>query len=443
MKILFVNYLVLSILLAIIGERSSWAIPTIQSWQTANGVPVYFVPAPELPMVDIEVVFDAGSARDGDKPGLAMLTNNLLSEGAGGRSADQIAEHFDNLGTQLGYSVDRDMATISLRSLTATELLQPALEMLAILITQPDFETSTFERVRQQTLAGLKYQQQSPNAIAEQAFYQTIFADHPYATLVDGTPESVANLSPADLKAFHSRYYVANNALVAITGALERPAAEQLANRLVKQLAQGEKAPALPLVKPLVKAKTLHLDHPSTQTHIIIGQPGTARKDPDYFTLYVGNYILGHSGLISRLAKAIRQERGLAYSVYSYFFPLKEIGPFITSLETRNEQTQQALQVVQNTLRDFVESGPSATELEEAKQGITGSFPLRIKSNSNIIGYLAVIGFYQLPLDYLSTFNQKITAVTLENIKAVFQRRLQLDKLVTVTVGETSSSSSK
>jgi zinc protease len=443
MKTLFVNNLIIFVLFGLIGERFSWAIPTIQSWQTANGVPVYFVPAPELPMVDVEVVFDAGSARDGDKSGLAMLTNSLLSEGAGGHSADQIAEHFDNLGAQLSYSVDRDMATISLRSLTDTELLQPALEMLAVLITQPDFETSTFERVRQQTLAGLKYQQQSPDAIAEKAFYQAVFAKHPYATLADGTPESVAKLSPADLKAFHSRYYVANNALVAITGALERQAAEKLANTLVKQLVKGEKAPVLPPVKPLTEAKTLHIDHPSTQTHLIIGQPGTARKDPDYFTLYVGNYILGDNGLVSRLAKAVREERGLAYSVYSYFLPLKETGPFVAALETRNEQAQQALQVVQSTLHDFVEFGPSATELKEAKQGITGSFPLRIKSNSNIIGYLAVIGFYQLPLDYLPTFNQKIEAVTLENIKTVFQQRLQLDKLVTVTVGKNSSSPGK
>jgi zinc protease len=435
MKTGFVNLLILLLLVGLSSERSSWAIPTIQSWQTDNGVPVYFVPAPELPMVDVEVVFDAGSARDGDKPGLATLTNSLLNEGAGGHSADQIAEQFDNLGAKVSYSVDRDMATISLRSLTDTKLLQPALEMLAILITQPDFEASTFERVRQQTLAGLKYQQQSPDTIAEQAFYQAVFAEHPYATLADGTPESVAKLTREDLKAFHTRYYVASNALVAITGALERTAAEQLANTLVKQLVKGDKAPALPPVKPLAEAKTIHLEHPSTQTHLIIGQPGTARKDPDYFTLYVGNYILGDNGLVSRLVKAVREERGLAYSVYSYFLPLRETGPFVASLETRNDQAQQALQVVQSTLRDFVEFGPSTTELEEAKQGITGNFPLRIKSNSNIIGYLSVIGFYQLPLDYLQTFNQKIEAVTLENIKTVFQRRLQLDKLVTVTVG--------
>jgi zinc protease len=435
MKTGFVNLLIWLLLVGLSGGRPSWAIPTIQSWQTDNGVPVYFVPAPELPMVDVEVVFDAGSARDGDKPGLATLTNSLLNEGAGGHSADQIAEQFDNLGAQVSYSVDRDMATISLRSLTDTKLLQPALEMLAVLITQPDFEASTFERVRQQTLAGLKYQQQSPDTIAEKAFYQAVFAEHPYATLADGTPESVAKLIREDLKAFHTRYYVASNALVAITGALERTAAEQLANTLVKQLVKGDKAPALPPVKPLAEAKTLHLEHPSTQTHLIIGQPGTARKDPDYFTLYVGNYILGDNGLVSRLVKAVREERGLAYSVYSYFLPLRETGPFVANLETRNDQAQQALQVVQSTLRDFVEFGPSTTELEEAKQGITGSFPLRIKSNSNIIGYLSVIGFYQLPLDYLQTFNQKIEAVTLENIKTVFRRRLQLDKLVTVTVG--------
>jgi len=427
--------IVLFLFLSVLFGSTANAIPTIQHWQTDNGTRVYFVPAPNLPMVDINVVFDAGSARDSEKPGIAMLTNKLLSEGAGGQSADQIAEHFDNLGAKLGNSVDRDMATVSLRSLAESELLQPALDMLALLLAKPDFEAIALERVRQKRLSYLKYQQQSPDAIGEKAFYQAVFSTHPYATLPEGTAESVTTITRDEVKAFHQRYYVTKNALIVIVGALERKEAAKLANTVVSQLPVGKIAPALPPVPALREAQTIHLEHPSSQTHVLMGQPGMKRGDPDYFTLYVGNYILGGSGLVSQLGKEVREKRGLAYSAYSYFFPQRVAGPFWMNLETRNDQTTEALQVVQDTMRDFVENGPTANQLKAAKQGITGKFPLRIKSNSNIISYLAMIGFYRLPLDYLHTFNDNVEAVTLDMIKDAFKRRLNLDKFVTVTVG--------
>ncbi len=425
-----------SILLMLGFCHAALAIPTIQHWQTDNGVRVYFVPAPDLPMVDVEVTFDAGSARDGEKSGIAKLTNGLLSEGAGGYSADQIAESFDNLGAEFSNSVDRDMATVSLRSLSESQLLQPALEMLAVLLAKPDFDETSFDRVKQQMLVGLKYQQQSPNAITKKAFYSAVFGTHPYAILSNGTPETVAALTRDDVNAFHARYYVANNAMVAIVGAVDRPAAEAIAKTIVSLLPTGDVPPALQPVAKLSQAQTVHIDHPSTQTHVLVGQPGMARGDPDKFTLYVGNYMLGGGdGLVSRLAKEVREKRGLAYSAYSYFLPLRVAGPFIVSLSTRNDQTAQALQVVQDTLRDFVKNGPSEAELTEAKQGITGKFPLRIKSNSDIIGYLSMLGYYRLPLDYLHNFNNNVEAVTLEMIQDAFKRRLDLDKLVTITVG--------
>ncbi len=414
---------------------SVFAIPTIQHWETNNGAQVYYVPAPDLPMVDIQVVFDAGSARDGNKSGLATLTNGLLNEGAGGHSADQIAEHFDNLGAEISNSVDSDMATFSLRSLTEPEILEPALEMFSVILTNPDFEQIPFQRVQQQMLANLQSQQQSPSDIATRAFYKAIYGTHPYANLSSGTTASVTKLSRKDVKAFHSRYYVAKNALIAIVGAVNRKTAEALANKLVNQLPTGKHAPNLPPVAPLEIAKSVNINHPSTQTHILMGQPGIARGDKDYFTLYLGNYILGGSGLVSLLAEEVREKRGLAYSTYSYFSPKRVAGPFIASLKTRNEKVQEALKILEKTIRDYIETGPSEAALKKAKQGITGSFPLKIKNNSAILGYLAVIGFYQLPLDYLNQFNSKIEAITLEMIKYAFKRRLNPDKFVIISVG--------
>lgn len=422
--------------LLLLLSQTVFAIPQIQHWQTSNGANVYFVAAPDLPMLDVEVVFDAGSARDGNKPGLSMLTNGLLKEGAANLSADQLAEKLDDLGAKISASVENDMASVKLRSLTKPSLLQPALKLFELVLTQPSFDAVSFERLRQQSIISLKYQQQVASSIAEKAFYSAVFGNHPYAQLSNGTIEGVSGLTLDDLKQFYKRYYLANNATISIVGALNRKAAENLANEIVKQLPSGKLPAPLSEVAALTKGETIKINHPSTQTKILIGQPGVKRGAHDYFALYVGNYILGGSGLVSRLAEEVREKRGLAYSTYSYFLPLKVSGPFIASVATGNKTVDQALKVVQNTIRDFIENGPTEKELKKAKQGITGGFPLKIKSNSDIIAYLSVIGYYKLPLDYLHKFNDNVEAVTVEQIKTAFKQRLDLDKMITVMVGK-------
>ncbi len=415
---------------------ASPAIPEIQHWTTDNGTRVYFVAAPELPMIDLECTFGAGSVRDQGQPGLAYLTNQLLNEGAGGLSAEQLAEKLDDVGAQLSLSSDRDSASISLRSLNDAEPLSIALNTLRLMLSQAEFAQTPFARVQQQQLTRLKWQDQQPDSKIEKAFYQTVYGQHPYASPVGGTPESIAALTPADLKRFYQRHYTANNALIAMVGALDRETAEKIAHQLASALPTGEPLPPIPKVPPLTEPQTLHLDHPSTQTHLILGHLGVPRSDPDYFALYLGNYILGGNGLVSQLAEEIREQRGLAYSVYSYFYPQKETGVFLANLQTRTDQTPLALQLMTEKLRKFVEKGPSAEELQKAKQSITGQFPARIASNGKILSYLSTIGFYELPLDYLQTYSQKIEALTLKDIQTAFQKHLNLNHLITVTLGE-------
>ncbi len=411
------------------------AAPVIQHWQTRNGVRVLFVPAPELPMVDVRVVFAAGSARDDGKPGLAQLSNNLLSEGADGLNADAIAQRFDSLGAQFSGGIDRDMAWLSLRSLSDTRLATPALELLAKLLRHPDFPPQAFERERRRMLIGLKEQEEKPGQIAEKAFYKALYGQHPYATSPGGTRDSLKTLTRADAQGFHQRYYVAHNALLAIVGALDRKGAEQLAEMVVGDLPEGAAAPALPTVKELAAAQDVRKQYPSTQASIYVGQPGMARGDPDYFALYVANQVLGGGGLVSRLADEIREKRGLSYSVYSYFFPLERKGPFLMGLQTRNDQSGEALRLLRETLVKYLAEGPSDKELTAAKRNITGGFPLRIDSNSKILEYLSVIGYYHLPLDYLETFSSNIEAVSRERAHSVFKQRVHPDKLVAVRVG--------
>lgn len=415
----------------------------IDTWQTKNGAHVYYVSAPQLPMVDIRVVFNAGSARDGDKPGLAHLTSALLADGAGDWDTSQIVSRFDSVGAHFSTTSQRDMAVVSLRSLTDKDWFNTALTTMAAVVQKPAFPQSELDRERQQTLVALRNQQESPEALTQVAFYKALYNTQPYATPPLGTKDSVNTLTRQDVMDFYRKYYVAANAVVVIVGNVKKAGAKHIAQTLMQGLPSGEAAPALPAVAPVEKARTIRIQHPSTQTTIWVGQPGVTRTDPDYFPLYVGNHILGGSGFSSRILKQIRVKRGLAYSAYSYFFPMASKGPFVMGLQTKNDQASEALDLLNKTLDKFIAEGPTAKELADAKKNITGGFALRIDSNRKITEYVAMIGFYHLPLDYLQTFNKKVEKVTRAQIMDAFKRRIHPDRMITVMVGDLDKSASK
>lgn len=410
--------------------------PPIAHWTLENGARVYFIEARELPMVQLSVLFDAGSARDpSGRSGLAWLGNRLLREGAGGLTADEIAERFEDLGAEFGNDSQRDTASLSLRSLSERRLLDPALDLFARLLALPDFPEAALARERTRALVALRQSRQQPGEVASRAFYELLYGDHPYAGDPRGSEAGLQAVTRADLVAHHRRYYVGANALLALVGDLSRAEAEELAQRLLGQLPAGAPAAAPPAVAAPARAVQKHIPHPSSQSHILMGQPGVARADPDYFPLLVGNYTLGGSGLVSRLARELREKRGLSYGMYSYFLPMRERGPFVLGLQTKNAQRDEALAIARRTLAEFVASGPSAEELAAARKNLTGGFALRLDSNRKLVEQLALIGFYRLPLDYLDTFIARIEAVTLEQVRAALARRLQPDQMVTVTVG--------
>lgn len=425
----------LLVLLALLATGAAQALPEIHSWTTARGAKVLYVEAQELPIVDVRVVFDAGSARDGKLAGVAGLTNSMLGQGASGLDADAIAKGFEQRGAQFGSGSERDMAWVSLRSLSDDKLLQPSLTLFGKVLATPDFPQADFRREQQLTLTGLEYQLQQPKSIVENAFYHDVYGTHPYAANPDGDADSVAALKVRDLKAFYKRYYVARNATVVIVGDVSRQRAEAIAADLVDALPAGAKAPPLPEVTPLKKASLQFIEHPSSQSHVLMGAPGVRRGDPDYFPLYVGNHVLGGSGLVSRISEEIREKRGLSYSAYSYFIPMKRMGPYTLGFQTRTDKRDEALAVLRATVEKFIDKGPTDKELKASRNNIIGGFPLGVSSNSKITEYLAMIGFYDLPLDYLSTFTDNIKAVTADQIRDAFRRRVHVDDMVTVIVG--------
>ncbi len=408
----------------------------IQTWETDNGVKVLFVEAHELPIVDVRLTFKAGSARDGRLRGISSLVNGLLVEGAGDLNAEQIALGFESTGAELGKGSLRDMAWLSLRTLSDPELRDRTADLFATVAARPSFPADAIERDRKAMLAGLAQRRKDIGSVTEDAFFAALYPEHPYAIGPHGREADLKAITRDDLELFHRRYYVARNATLALVGDLTPAEARDYAHALTRYLEPGLPAEPLPPAAIPDRGRSVHVPFKTTQTHVTQGLPVLTRQDPDYFPLYVGNHVLGGSGFSSRLMQVIREDRGLVYSVYSYFMPMESNGPFRMALQTRNDQAAEASALMQQQLEDFIANGPTGKELEHAKKNITGGFPLKIDSNRKIVEYLALIGFYDLPLDYLDRFNERVLAVTAEQIRDAFRRRVPADRLIRVVVGQ-------
>ncbi|MCE5181250.1 MAG: insulinase family protein [Betaproteobacteria bacterium] len=419
--------------LLLAATAANAALP-IQHWQMENGARVYFVENHDLPLLDVSVEFPAGESRDDkSRPGVASMTQHLLTHGAGGMAEDEITRRLADIGAILGGSLDQDRAGLTLRTLSTER--GKALEIMTSALQSPDFPEAVLQREKTRSIADLKEAMTQPAAIAGRAFNTLLYGTHPYGLSSTLEPDSIAALRREDVVDFYRAHYRADHAVVALIGDVTVAQAKEIAMQLTSGLSRAGKAPQpLPAVD-MPKGEVRRIVHPAMQSHILVGQPGITRDDPDYFPLYVGNYVLGGGGFASRLMEEVRQKRGLVYSVYSYFLPMQQRGPFQIGLQTKREQADEALAVVQKTVREFVAKGPTADELKKAKQNMVGGFPLRIDSNGKILGYLSMIGFYQLPLTYLDDFSGKVEQVTAAQVRDAFSRRIQPDNMVTVVVG--------
>jgi zinc protease len=420
-----------------LAAGSAHALLPIQHWQTAGGARVYFVENHDLPMLDLSVQFPAGAGYDeAAKSGVAAMTNHLLQLGADGMTEDEIARRLADVGAQLGGRFTTDHAGLALRTLVSPRERRQALDTFGRILRRPEFPQAVLEREKIRIIGSLKEADTQPGTIASRTFYRLVYRDHPYALRSSGEVGTVGNITREDLQAFYGSHYGARHAVVSIIGDLSRAEAEAMAEEVTRGLPQGAaEEPPLAPVPALPEGVSRLIPHPATQAHILIGTPGMTRSDPDYFPLFVGNHILGGGGFVSRINDEVRQKRGLAYSAYSYFSPLKELGPFLIGMQTQRSQAAAALKLVRELLRDFVANGPSAKELADAKQNIVGGFPLRIDSNAKIHEYLALIGAYRLPLTYLDDFVANVERVTAEQVKDAFARRIDPERMVTVVVG--------
>lgn len=420
----------------------AWAVIPIQHWTHASGARVYLVASPSIPMLDVQIDFDGGSRRDSaDRAGLASATASMVSAGVAAQGAqpaldeNALSEAWVDLGAQLGVSAGLERLSVSLRTLTEPDLLERSLALAARQLAAPAWPEAVWQRDRQRWLGALKEAETRPGTPAGRAFAQAVYGDHPYGREVTAT--TLDAITVDDMRGFYRRHAVACRAQIVMVGAVDRAMAGRIADQLVAALAPNgcEPLPAVAEIAPLVQAVERRIPFDAAQAQVLIGQPGHRRNDPDFFPLFIGNYILGGGGFVSRLTTEVREKRGLSYSAYSYFAPGLHAGAFQLGLTTRPDQADQAVSVAREVVRRFVADGPTESELKAAKDYLVNGFALRFDSNRKLLDNVANIAWNGLPLDYLDTWTARVEAVTVADIRRAFSRVLQPERMVTVVVG--------
>jgi zinc protease len=406
----------------------------VQAVTSPGGITAWLVEDHSLPVVSIEVSFRGGAALDpADKQGLATLAVDLLDEGAGELDSQAFQGRVEDLAASLEFTAAEDSIDASLRSITAN--LAASLELLHLSLTAPRFDEAAVTRVRGQLLAQLAREQREPQYIAGRLWFRNAYDGHPYAAPRRGTPDSIARITEADMRALAKGRFAKNAMLIGVVGDVTPEALRPLLDRTFGGLAPAAAPGAVAEVAVAAKSPLLLAKLPIPQSVVTFGQPGIKRDDRDWYAAYVVNHILGGGGFSSRLTEEVRVKRGLAYSVYSALDPLQHSGLILGSVATENSRVEQSIDIIRAEWRRMRESGPTATELEDAKTYLTGSFPLSLDSTGRIAAILVAIQRDKLGIDYLEKRSALIDAVTLDDAKRVARSLLDPDQLSFVVVG--------
>ena len=418
------------------------ALP-IQQLDSYKGAKAYLVQTQSLPMLDIEISIDAGTRYDpASKAGLAIMTAELLDNGirSAGRNLTeaQIADEIADLGADIKIGVSGERAMILVRCLSRPDIRDRAIQLARLILSSPTYDSVIVNREKQRISAGLLEAETKPDFVLDRRFRKAVYGDYPLGNAV--TVKSIAGLSASDLKQFHQQFYRSDRVIVSMVGDVSKSEAQEIMQTLVKDLPQtGSSIPPLPeLARSPVEnlsEREITIPFDSQQAHIAMGMTAIARNNPDYFPLIVGNYALGGGGFVSRLMNEVREKRGLAYSVFSYFAPGQETGIFQAGLQTKNDQASMALDVMTETISQFIAKGPTQSELDAAKANLINGFPLRIDNNRKLLDNVSSIAWNGLPLNTLETWTEQVNAVTREQVESAFQKYLAMDRMKIVVLG--------
>jgi zinc protease len=422
---------------------SAQAILPIEKLDTYKGAKAYLVQTKTLPMVDIEVSIDAGDRYDpAGKSGLADMTAGLMNYGARGEkgllSEAQIADEIADLGANIGLSVGGERAILRIRTLSRKDLRDRAVQLASAMLSTPTYDSNILAREKQRTITSLLEAETKPDYVLERRFKKMIYGTYPLAD--SPSVKSVGAITVSDLQKFHQQFYRGDRMIVSIVGDVDQAQANEIVQTLLNRiprsgpaiapLPQLERSPIEPLAQ-----REVQIPFDSQQAHIAMGMTAVARNNPDYFPLLVGNYVLGGGGFVSRLMSEVREKRGLAYSVFSYFAPGKDTGTFQAGLQTKSDQGSLALEVMSDTIAKFIADGPTPSELAAAKANLVNGYPLRIDNNRKLLDNVSSIVWNDLPLDTMEVWAKQVDAVTLNQVSAAFQKYLAMDRMKIVVLG--------
>lgn len=399
------------------------------------GIEAWLVQEKNVPLIAMQFAFNGGAAQDEvGKEGTAYLLSGMLDEGAGDLTSTQFQEKIEEIAIRLGFEASRD--NFSGKFQTLSERKDEAFDLLKLAITQPRFDQDAIDRVRLQIISGLKFEENNPNNVATRTWFKNSFGEHPYARPTKGTETSLKALSQDDLKAVHKKIFSRENLKISVVGDISPEELGVLIDKVFGDLPLKSGVADVAEAEPVFGPKVDNVIMGIPQSVVQFGHQGLKRDDKDFIPAYILNYIMGGGGFASRLMEEVREKRGLAYSVYSYLYPLKHSALVLGGVATKNSSVPEAMDLIKKEFSRMANDGPSEEELKNAKNYLTGSYALRFDTSSKIASQLLWIQVEGLGMDYIDKRNEMINAVSMSQIRDVAKRLFQGDKLRFVVVGQ-------
>ena len=407
----------------------------IQSVKSPGGIEAWLVEDHSVPLMAMRFAFEGGSSQDpAGKEGLANFLTAMLDEGAGDLDAGAFQERLEELAVRMSFEDSRDSFYGNFQTLTINR--DAAVGLVKLALTRPRFDADAVERIKKQLLANLAYADKNPDKVASKEWYKVAFAGHAYARPVNGTPESLASVTGADLEAFRKRNFARSNLKVVAVGDVDAEALGRIVDELFGALPAEADLMPVATTAPASGGIVKHIEMNVPQSVAMFGFGAMPRKDPDFMAAFVLNHIVGGGGFASKLMEEVREKRGLAYSVYSYVHPERHASVLVGSVATKTDAIEQSLAVIRSELARMAETGPSAEDLENAKKYLVGSYALRFDTSAKIAGQLLGIMQDDLGIDYVEKRNALVEAVTLDDLKRVAKRLFRMNDFIVTVVGE-------
>jgi len=407
----------------------------IQKVVSPKGIEAWLVEDHTLPLISMQFGFPGGTSQDpSGKEGLAYFVSGMLDEGAGDLKSQEFQERLEELAIDVSYEATRDAFAGGVKTLSKNK--DEAFRLMRLALTQPRMDEDAVERVREQISSSIKMDDEDPEKISSSAWFKRVFEGHPYANPVKGALPSVGSITAADLKAFVRNNFARERLKVAVVGDTTADELGKALDMIFGDLPEKVQLKPVPEAEWRPQASSQVISVAQPQSVVTFGQPGLKRKDPDFMAAYILNYIIGGGGFSSTLMQEVREKRGLAYSVYTYLYPLERTGILLGGVATKNEAVAQSISVIREELDRIAANGPTPDELENAQRYLTGSYALRFDSSVKIANTLLWIQMEDLGIDYIAKRNSLVDAVLLADVKRVAATLLKPGNLIITVVGQ-------